>query len=218
VAGIAVWPLVWFAAWTEPLSIALFLMASLWWDRRPVWSAVMLGLALASKQYFVFLAPLLLLYRGDRTKRVRVVVSLGVAATTILMGLLPNPEAYIKATVLNLTEVGFRPDSRSLSTLLAPTGIDFYLPTPVWLVIGLVLAALVARGVRDVWDFVGATGLILGFVFFLGQALINYWLLVAGLLAIATVLGVGEREGASVVDPHPHRAKDLSPMPTEVRD
>ena len=52
---------VWYMAWTEPLTLSLFLLAAVTWNRSRIWSGVLLGLALASKQYLIFLLPLVLL-------------------------------------------------------------------------------------------------------------------------------------------------------------
>lgn len=186
-SGLAVWPVVWFASWTEPLSIGLLLLSAVLWRKRPVQSAVALGLAIASKQYFVFLAPLLFLHKDD-SKQMRLLVAFGVASFTILAGLLPDPSAFISATVANLSEIGFRPDTQSLSGLLASLGVELYLSSAVWIVIGLLLSTIVARGSSSVSDFFGRVPLALGLVFFFGQAFTNYWFLVIALMAVATVM------------------------------
>lgn len=190
-AGMAVWPVVWYASWTEPLSIGLLLLTAIWWRKKPMWSAIALGLAIASKQYFIFLAPLLLLQKGEPRMK-RLFVSFGVALTTVLVGFVPDPNSYVTATILNLSDIGFRPDSQSLSGLLAANGIEIYLPAPIWVVLGLILALFVSRGSRSAADFVGRSALILGLVFYFGQAFMNYWFLVAAFLAIATVLSRSE--------------------------
>ena len=186
-AGLAVWPGVWFGSWTEPLSIGLLLLTAVMWRKRPLWSAITLGLAIASKQYFIFLAPLLLLQKGEQRWK-RLLVSVGVAAGTVVIGLIPDPNAYLNATVFNLSEIGFRPDSQSLSGLFASYGFDFYLTPLAWLALGLALAVVVSRGAKSAADFVGRGGLILGLAFFFGQAFVNYWFLVAGLFAISALL------------------------------
>lgn len=189
--GLAVWPVVWFASWTEPLSVALFVLSALWWRRRPAVSAIALGLALASKQYFIFLAPLLLLHK-DESKWMRLSISFGVAAATVLVGLVPDPEAFLTASLLNLTDIGFRPDSQSLSGLLASSGIDFFLSPIVWITFGMVVAAIVGFRSVTVSDFLVRAGLAMGLVFFFGQAFPNYWFLVLALIAIGSVVGDGE--------------------------
>jgi uncharacterized membrane protein len=186
-AGLAVWPGVWFASWTEPLSIVLLLLTAVMWRKRPMWSAIALGLAIASKQYFLLLAPLLLLQKGEQRWK-RFLVSVGVAVSTILIGLIPDPNAYLNATISNLSEIGFRPDSQSLSGLFASYGFDFYLPPVAWLALGLAFAVVVSPGAKSAADFVGRSGLILGLAFFFGQAFVNYWFLVAALFAVSALL------------------------------
>ena len=188
-AGLAVWPVVWFASWTEPLSVALFLLTALWWRRRPNASAMVLGLLLASKQYFIFLVPLILFHKDDARWR-RLWLSVGVATATVLVGLLPDPDAFVAATILNLTGIGNRPDTQSLSGLLASSGIDFYLSSAAWIAIGLAVVTLLALRSRpgSAADFVARAALGLGIAFFLGQAFPNYWFFILALLAIATTL------------------------------
>lgn len=191
-AGLAVWPVSWFASWTEPLSVALFLLVAVWWRRRPVLSALALGLAIASKQYFIFLAPLLLLHRDD-SKRMRLMVAFGIASLTILTGIALDPRAYVDATIWNLSEIGFRPDTQSLSGMLASSGIEFYLSPVTWVVTGLLISAIVAIGSNTASDLIARSGLALGLIFFFGQAFPNYWLLVLALFAVASVVSVGSR-------------------------
>ncbi len=190
-AGAAVWPVVWYAAWTEPLSIGLILLTAIWWRSRPVWSAITLGLAIASKQYFIFLAPLLLLHK-DESKKMRLMVSLGVATATLLMGLIPDTSAFVSATILNLSDLGFRPDTQSLSGLLAANDIEFYLSSLAWIALGLLLAVFASVRSHGVSDFVGRGGLIMGLAFFFGLAFSNYWFLVMALIAVASIMSAEE--------------------------
>jgi hypothetical protein len=180
-----------FMAWTEPLSLALFLGAALIWRRSALGSGLLLGLALASKQYFVFLAPLLLLHRDQHWQR-RSLVALLTAAGTMLIGLAPDPGAFVQATVGNLAGIDFRPDTQSLPGLAADLGLELLLPNPIWIGVSLMVAFLLARTSRSASGFVLRAGLGLGIAFALGLAFPNYWVLVAGLLALGTVLEVDE--------------------------
>lgn len=212
-AGLAVWPVVWFTSWTEPLSVALLLCAGYLWRRRPTSSAFALGLAIASKQYFVFLAPLLLVQQVD-AKLKRLAVSVGVATVTILAGFIPDPSAFISATITTLSDLGFRPDTQSLSGLFAANGVELHLPSAVWVALGLGLAFVIARGSTDASDFMGRSGLILGLAFFFGLAFTNYWFIVLALIAIASVLREGEidaKESADAVGSSGVPAHPLSP-------
>jgi hypothetical protein len=182
-----VWPVVWYAGWTEPLSLALLLASALMWKDRPIVSAIILGLALASKQYFVLLVPLLFLHRGDHHTR-RALIATGTAAATLVPALLVDAPSFLQATIGNLANIGFRPDSQSLSGLLADVGVEFTLPVAVWVAASLLFAAVVGRKSRSPADFYLYGAVILGFSFLIGQAFPNYWFLVMGLAAIGGVL------------------------------
>ena len=121
------WPLLWYSAWTEPLSWLLLLLAVLAWKRGSLISGILLGLALASKQYLVLLTPLLLLHR-DQDWQKRLVTAGITAVLTLLPAVLIDPMAFYQATIGNLAEIGFRPDSQSVSGLLAGMGVRWVLP------------------------------------------------------------------------------------------
>lgn len=193
-----IWPLVWYSGWTEPLSIALLLGAGVLWKRHPVASAVVLGLALASKQYFIFLLPLLLLHKEEGQLK-RTTIAIGTAAVTVIPALLIDASAYLQATVGNLADIGFRPDSQSLTGLLAEFGIEFSLHPLAWIALGLSFATLVARRSRTPSDFFMASALILGFSFWIGSAFPNYWFLVMALTAIG--LAARDRETSAATSP-----------------
>lgn len=192
VATAPAWPAVWLAGWTDPLSLALLLMAAIMWEKNLIWSAVLLGLALASRQYLVFLIPLLLLMDDERRWQ-RVGVTLATGVVTLLPPLVIDAPAFINATVLNLANIGFRPDTQSLSGLLYSLGIELALPTVVWIAVSLVFAALVGRGAKGAAGFFSRGALALGFSLLIGQATNpNYWFMVMGIAAIGAVLSGAE--------------------------
>ena len=178
---------VWYMAWTEPLSLILFLVATLTWSRSDVWSGVLLGLAVASKQYFVFLLPLLLFHRDAGWRR-RSSVAVATAALTILVGFLPDPASFSQATIGNLVGITFRPDTQSLPGLAGELGLDFLAPTLLWIVGSFAVAVVLARSSTTAAGFIMRSGLTLGIAFWFGMAFPNYWFLVAGLLVIGSVL------------------------------
>jgi hypothetical protein len=180
-----------FMAWTEPLSLLLFLGAALAWRRAPLGSGLLLGLALASKQYFVFLAPLLLLHR-DQDWQKRTLTALLTAAGSVLIGLVPGPGAYVQATLGNLAGIAFRPDTQSLPGLAADLGFELLLPNPIWIGVALLVLFLLARTSRTASGFILRAALGLCAAFMIGLAFPNYWVLIAGLLALGTVLSVDE--------------------------
>lgn len=194
-ASYPAWSVIWYAGWTEPLSLLLFLMTATQWRRHPVLSAVFLGLALASKQYFVFLAPLVLILRDEDAPR-RASVAIGTIVATLLPPLVVDARAFVEATLLNLAEIEFRPDSQSLTGVLAITGVEFVLPRWTWFLTGMAVSVGVARLARSRSEFLAGAGAVMAFAFLAGLAFPNYWFLVAGLFALATVSA-----GEDVVDP-----------------
>jgi hypothetical protein len=178
---------VWYAGWTEPLSLGLLLVAALLWTRRPLASAVLLGLALASKQYFIFLIPLLFLHQEEGQMR-RGLIACGTAALTLIPALVVDAGLFIQATIGNLAGIGFRPDTQSITGLLADFGIEARLPVGVWIGVSSLFAVLIGRRSRTPGDFYLYSALVLGFSFVIGQAFPNYWFLVMGMVAIGTVL------------------------------
>lgn len=213
-ATIPIWSLVWYASWTEPLSLALFALATITWKKHTMVSSIALGLVLSSKQYFVFLAPLVLLHRDEIwLKRVVVV------GTTVLVTLMPaallDPGAFYTATVGNLSAIGFRPDSQSIPGMMAELGLAFLLPQWAWLVTGVAVAALLGIGSRSGSRFAGRAGLTLGLVFIVGLAFPNYWFLVAGLFGIAAVLEVQDSSVFDRIRPRSKR-KTVETVPSHL--
>lgn len=184
---------VWYMAWTEPLTLVLFLGAFLAW-RRPWLGGVLLGLALASKQYLFFLAPLVLFHR-DEGWRLRAPVSLATAMATLLVPLAVDTSGFVESAVGNAAGIGFRPDTQSLSGLAGVLGFEFVLPTLVWIPLALVIGILLARSSQSVTDFAIRGGLTLATAFLIGMAFSNYWFLVAGLFGTAGVIGLDHRSG-----------------------
>ena len=182
------WPLLWFAAWTEPLSLFLFLVAALVWRRGALVSGVILGLALASKQYFVVLAPFLILLDSRDGRYRRVLVAFATVVLTMLPFIALDPIAYFEATLGNLMSIGFRPDTQSIPGLAAALGADFVLPQ--WVVVGVtgVVAVLLGRYLPPRRSWVGGSALVLATMFALGLAFANYWFLVMGLMAIGLMV------------------------------
>lgn len=182
---------VWFMSWTEPLTLVLFLGAALTWKKSWFWSGLLFGLALASKQYLVFLAPLLALHR-DEGWLGRSAIAGGTAAATILVGLIPNPTAFVNATIGNLVDIGFRPDTQSLPGAAHALGWTLILPSAVWLAISFCAGILISRSSTQPSQFIGKSALVVAVPFLLGMAFPNYWFLVALLLTMSMVTAAGE--------------------------
>ena len=119
-----------------------------------------------------------------------------VAGLTLLMGLAPDPRAFLRSTIGNLADIAYRPDTQSLPGLLGDLGLQLNLPNVVWILVGLGVTTLLARSSTTSSGFMIRAGLGLGSAFVLGMAFPNYWFLVAGMLGLGTVLaveGVGTR-------------------------
>jgi hypothetical protein len=191
-------PLMIWAGWTEVLTVALLALAMRFWSR-PIASGLLLGLALASKQYLVVATPFLLaaLVGPDpqwsrRAARAAVVAVIG-SALGLLWGL-----EYLDATISLHAGQAVRPESYTLAGTLGAFGV--HLETPSWLGIGAGMAWASWRVIARSWtwreNFFAELATTLAIVFTLSPiAHANYWFLVWGLL----LLHVGRR---SVPDRH----------------
>jgi uncharacterized membrane protein len=84
-----------------------------------VLSAVLLGLALRSKQYFILALPVLLAW-NDSFRWGRLWIASGVAVLTVLPGVVLGPLAFWQAVIAGISQAEARPDSSGLTGL----GID----------------------------------------------------------------------------------------------
>lgn len=187
-AAIPGWRMSLFFGWTEPLSLGLLVGAVAGISRRRTWGWVLLGIALASKQYFVLVAPLLLLFRDDSGKRPGM-ISLATAAILSVAPAVLGPRDYVHAVVGNVFDIGFRPDTQSLNGLINQLGYDFSIPTMVALSIVALVTILVVRysDQTRLWS-IGV--LTLAITFLTTSAFPNYWLLVAVLTGLSAVFCV----------------------------
>jgi hypothetical protein len=168
-------------AWTEPLSLPFLLGVALLWRRHPTAAWVLLGLALALKQYFILALPLLLFTEDEEHWR-RLAISGSVAALAILPGILPNAMAYIEATIVPALTAPPRPDAANL----VQVGVEFpsFVGTAIAVLTGIVLGLRGLNGAR----FSSALGAVLGVSFFFGfAAFANHWFMVASLALIALI-------------------------------
>ena len=169
-------------AWTEPIALPLLMGVGLLWRKHPMGAAVLLGLVLGLKQYWILALPLLLIWNDDyRWKRFW--LAGGVAALSLLPAFLAAPGAAWNSMVVNLMDVPPRLDSIGFA------GIGWNLP--MWLI---VMAAVVAawwmgrQGGPAPRFLLGLLGT-LSVAFLLGsQAFVNYWFLIANaaIVAVAT--------------------------------
>lgn len=194
------WKLALFMGWTEPLSVAL-LVAGFWLlPRRRYLGAIWIAAALASKQYFIAVAPALLTFA--RNSRWRVVAQVGFGAAVLgLFPLLWGPSDYYRAVVQNVEGGLFRPDSQSINGLIATLGGDFRVS---------LLAAMTIVGVGGLYAGYKAENLRQGaqlvvipmaLLFLTTTALPNYWFMVMALSACAPLLEVADDTGSKLDSP-----------------
>jgi hypothetical protein len=186
-----IWRTTMFLSWTEPISVAL-IGASFWaigrWKR---WGWVLLGVALASKQYLIFLAPLALIYRDDSNKRPGW-ISLASAAVVAGFPVLFGPREYFQAIVGVAQDIGFRPDSQSLNGMIHELGGDFLIPTGLG-ILAVVGVLTTLRVLRLGYPLLPGGGVVvLATLFLTTSAFPNYWLLVAALAAFSAVVAAGD--------------------------
>jgi hypothetical protein len=193
------WRLVIFTGWTEPLTIALLTVAALVW-KRPLWSAVLLGLGLATKQYLVLLAPILLLANRQLGRR-RLATSLVVTVATFIPSAVIDTPTMLDALVFRFLRQGYRPDTLSLPALLDSIGLEPRVPIVIAIVIVALVSLWLRQSVRDGATLMTAAALVLACFFVLTQALTNYWFLVAALALIGGWLSsLGGRNSTAPVD------------------
>lgn len=165
--------------WTEPLALPLLAGVGLLWRKNPTMAAVLLGLTLGLKQYWIVALPLLFIW-SDSFRWKRFWITGGVAALAVLPAFVVGPGAAWQALVVNLAEMPPRLDSIGFAGI----GWD----TPLWLLLGLSAAVAVWMGKRggSASRFLVALAATLATAFLFGsQAFVNYWFLVGTLALIA---------------------------------
>lgn len=182
--------------WTEPIAVPMLLGVGLLFRRYPLASAVLLGLTLGLKQYWIVALPLLFIWKdGYRWKRV--LIAGCTAALSLLPAFLLNPGAAWDSIVVDLMEVPARVDSIGIA------GLGWVLP--MWLIVAASTGAAwwMGRSGGPAPRFQLGLLATLAVAFLLGsQAFLNYWFLIASgaIVAVAT--------GAAMADqrrPQRHR-------------
>lgn len=172
------------AAWTEPLSLMFMAIAVAVWAR-PGLSGLGVGALVASKQYLLVTAPVLLLHRDEGWLRRLVFASIAVAVT-IGPALLWDFGAFWDSAVAFHTTTEPRADSVNLVGLLALTGVEWAPATVVPLGLGILAGTWAGWGSRTRRSFLLASALALSASFLVtSQAFANYWFLVFGLCVLA---------------------------------
>lgn len=183
-ASLPGWPLTLVTSWTEPLTIAAFATALAVWSRTAL-SSIVLGFALATKQYLVVLAPILLVWQVDRRLQ-----RLAITAVTTIVMLAPilywdDLRSTLDALVTFHLQTAPRPDGTSLIGLISLFGWSVDLPSWLAVLVPVALAGAIGSQVTKHVDLAVAISGVLAVAFLLGsQAFANYWLLPAGLMAL----------------------------------
>lgn len=181
-------------AWTETVLLPMLVATAVLADRgRTGWAAVAFGVALASKQHVVLLAPLLLLCRF----RLRdLATAAGTAAALTLPWLLANPPRFLGCTVDLFLAAGARRDSLSL-WLLFPAPMRLPMLT-VALLAGYLLAWRCCPRTGSGF-LVGCAVVLTTFGLVNKQTFLNQWWLVGALVVAGLALAAG-RHTAPVPD------------------
>lgn len=156
------------SGWTEPLTMALVLSGLVAW-RRSATSGVLIGLALATKQYMVVLVPLLWFFESSPKRRT--VIGLAVAGGSLVPFALSDFSLMRSILIDRPLGLGFRPDSQSLAGMLGEQPI----PTFVVVAVAIGLAAWLGSSGRSVDQLLASAAITLGFVFLFSLAFPNYW-------------------------------------------
>lgn len=177
-------------SWIEPL-VLLLAVAVVWCAiHRPAWIFVVLGLLVASKQYMIFLSPLIILLIPLKSSR-RVWTqaggwTVGVAfAVTAPLAFWNFPAFLWDVGLVQFYQIS-RLEALSYAAMYARMFGQFpsqYIP---FVVLGAVLLIMWHYGARSPAGFAIAMALCLGLFFaFSKQAFCNYYFLVVGILCCA---------------------------------
>jgi hypothetical protein len=177
--------LLWTAA-TEPVSIALLVGAAVAWAS-PIGSGILLGSALASKQYLVVLGPLLLSPAIIGTRR-RLAAVVGSATALVAAGVIWDPTGFWNNAILFHFSQPTRTDAISPIGALAALGWAPPFVGVVGVAAGLFTAWRLRSRVKGPSQWFLAAAAILAVTFCLTpQAFPNYWFLVLGLVLLARI-------------------------------
>ncbi|MGI9666446.1 MAG: hypothetical protein ACR2N2_04995 [Acidimicrobiia bacterium] len=173
--------------WTDALALPFFLGSALTWRSRPWLAAILLGVGVSTKEYFIVLVPLLLLIPDEF--KWRRVAAVGGTVAAIYAPFVVWDTAVLLGQRAALGAAAHRSDSLGLAGL----GIE----VPALASIGIAVVVAIVFGLRqrssvDLW--LGAAA-VLSVLFLTGfQAFINYWMVVIGLAAIVLSMRI-ERTG-----------------------
>jgi hypothetical protein len=187
--------------WTEPQVIFLFAATVFAACRSPRLLPLALGFLFAAKQYTILFAPFAFLLLPRPTLRgyaVLVVEAAAIATAITLPWALWNWRAFFGAVIALQFKQPFRPDALSYLAWRAANGAPTLPLSMNLLVFVPTAAAALVRAARTPAGFSGACALgLIVFVAFAKQAFCNYYMLVIGLLCIATATALIEPPSAA---------------------
>ncbi len=176
------------AGWTEPLQ-AILVVAAAFVYRRWVLSSILLGLAIASKQYMLLVAvPLIILAGEDRLRRLT--LALATVAATYLPFFLWNPSAMWDALV------GHQLGRLARTDVASVWALGFEIPIFVGVAVATLAGVAVCRGVPRVSSVLAVQALVLAVLFVLmPNSFLNFWFLVLAMIVgwLALEVGVDDR-------------------------
>ena len=179
-------------SWTEPVAL-FFLGATLFCTfRAPRWLFLALGGLIASKQYTIFLLPLLPLVMPEKEKwRPLFWQSLGVAALLTLPLALWDGAGFGRSALEMQFKQPFRTDSLSYLVTVLQFGGPQLSPLFGFAALGAVLVWALKKAPRGACTWCGAGALaFLGFFALNKQAFANYYFWVFGLLAASVAVAL----------------------------
>lgn len=193
VTTMPIWRMALFMSWTEPLSLALLAGSIVGIAKGRGWGWFVLGLALASKQYLVLLAPIALLYQTDDGKRPGW-MSIGTAAVVAGFPAIFGAAGYYDAIIGHALDIGFRPDTQSINGAIAAMGGDSQIAA--WLLVPFMLGVLwiFIRAKLPVEMLPAAGVVVLVVALLMTSAFPNYWMFVSALAGISAICAVPDNQ------------------------
>ena len=194
------WPTIVRFAWTEPVSLPFLFGGALLWRHRPIGSGVLLGLAFATKQYFLLGIPLLL-FAADQDRYRRTLAAGVTASLAVLPAFAWNWSAAWSSMVGAFVNLPPRPDSANLA------GLGIEVPSMLGLAMATVVAVALARVTTSGSGFLLGLAATLGVLFLLGfQSFGNYLFLIASLVLASLILTGSETPDAPSHDMRTHNS------------
>lgn len=184
------WHIVLEIAYTESVTLLLLVGAVAAWKHRRVLGSILLGVALASKQYLVVLAPMVVAARIlSIRERMYAMVAAAVAAA---VGFVWGVGEYFDAVVAFHLRVPPQPPSVNLYGITHFLGTPIRTPAMLGVGLSILVGLVAARTARTPSQLlVGAAAALGGGFFLASQAFVNYWLLVGAILCLALLLADG---------------------------